>query len=124
MFTAFAGIVFGYLAAIAVHILLGLLITREGRGVLTEDSRMSRAYYTQLGLSWVVAAAAGACTGLLFFSKMPGAAITPVAIAALLCFAMIRARTKAPHQQTAGDTLLLMLCVLVGCAIPAYLQLS
>ena len=124
MFATFAGIVFGYLAAVAVHILLGLLITREGRGVLTEDSRMSRAYYTQLGLSWAVAGAAGACTALLFIAKMPMAAITLTAIAGLLCLAMIRARSKAPHQQTVGDTLLLMLCVLVGCAIPAYLQLS
>ncbi|MEZ2348455.1 hypothetical protein [Terriglobus sp. RCC_193] len=124
MFTAFAGIVFGYLAAITVHILLGLLIAREGRGVLTDGARMSRAYYTQLGLSWVVAGAAGACVGLIFLSELPMAAITLTAIAALLCFAMIRARNKAPHQQTAGDTLLLMLCVLVGTAVPAYLQLS
>ncbi|SDF51093.1 hypothetical protein [Terriglobus roseus] len=121
---AFAGIVFGYLAAIAVHLVLGFLITREGRGVLTEGSRMSRAYYLQLGLSWIVAGAVAACTGLYFFSTMPLAAVTVAAIAALLCFAMIRARNKMPHQQTLGDTVLLMLCVLVGCAIPAYMQLS
>jgi len=124
MVTAFAGIVLGYLAAIAVHLVLGFLITREGRGVLTDGSRMSRAYYTQLGLSWIVAGAVAACTGLYFFSTMPMAAVTLAAIAALLCFAMIRARNKMPHQQTIGDTVLLMLCVLVGCAIPAYLQLS
>ena len=124
MVTAFAGIVLGYLAAIAVHLVLGFLITREGRGVLTDGSRMSRAYYTQLGLSWIVAGAVAACTGLYFFSTMPMAAVTLAAIAALLCFAMIPARNKMPHQQTIGDTVLLMLCVLVGCAIPAYLQLS
>ena len=124
MFAVFAGIVFGYLAAVVTHILLGLLITREGRRVLTDGPRMSRAYYTQLGLSWVVAGAAGACVGLLFLSEMPMAPIMLTAIAALLCLMMIRARYKAPHQQTAGDTLLLILCVLVGFVVPAYFQLS
>lgn len=124
MITAFAGIVLGYLAAIAVHLVLGFLITREGRGVLTDGSRMSRAYYTQLGLSWIVAGTAAACTALYFFSTMPLAAVTLAVIAMLLCFAMLRAQSKAPHQQTIGDTVLLMLCLLVGFAIPAYLQLS
>lgn len=124
MLMAFAGIVLGYLAAIAVHLVLGFLITREGRGVLTEDSRMSRAYYMQLGLSWIVAGAAAACTALYFFSTMPLAAVTLAVIAVALCLAMLRARNKAPLQQTIGDTVLLMLCVLVGFAIPAYLQLS
>ena len=52
---AFAGIVLGYLAAIAVHLVLGFLITREGRGVLTEGSRMSRAARMQTGPGFTLA---------------------------------------------------------------------
>lgn len=120
----FVGVVCGYLAAIAVHILLGLLITREGRRVLTDGVGMSRAYYTQLGLSWMVA---GLAAALVVLQVVTDKALAPIALAAvvtLLSFAMIRARNKVPHQQTVGDTLLLMLCACIGFAVPAYLQLS
>ncbi len=124
MVTAFASILSGYVAAVAVHILFGFLITREGRGVLMEGDRMSRAYYLQLGLSWTVAGAVGAFVSLNFFSEMPMAGVSLTAVAALLCFSLVRLRNKVPHQQTIGDTVLLLLCVLAGCVFPACLHLS
>jgi len=118
------GIVLGYLAAVVMHILLGLVITREGRRVLTDGAGMSRAYYTQLGLSWMVAGLAAALVVLRMVKEQQMALVALVAVLALISFAMIRARNKVPHQQTVGDTLLLMLCALIGFAIPAYLQLA
>lgn len=117
------GIVLGYLAAVAVHILLGLAITREGHRVLTDGAGMSRAYYTQLGLSWMVAGLVAALVVLRLVKEQQMALVALVAVLALISFAMIRARNKVPHQQTVSDTLLLMLCALIGFAVPAYLQL-
>ena len=120
----FVGIACGYLAALAVHVLLGFLITREGRRVLTDGAGMSRVYYTQLGLSWMVAGVAAALVVLQLVTVKPLAPVALAAVAALICFAMIRARNKVPHQQTISDTLMLMLCACIGFAVPAYLQLS
>lgn len=120
----FVGIACGYLAAIAVHVLLGLVITREGRRVLTDGTGMSRAYYTQLGLSWMVAGVAAALVVLRVVDDKALAPIALVAVVTLLSFAMIRARNKVPHQQTVADTLMLMLCACIGFAVPAYMQLA
>lgn len=120
----FVGIACGYVAAIVVHILLGLAITREGRRVLTDGEGMSRAYYIQLGLSWMVAGLAAALVVLQLVKESQMALVALVAVLALISFAMIRARNKVPHQQTVSDTLMMMLCALIGFAVPAYLQLA
>ena len=117
-------IVGGYVVAVGMHFFLSYLMTREGRGVLMTGTGMSRAYYLQLGLCWMVSGAAAAAVALAVFPAMPMAGVSLSAIAGMLCLALTRLRNKVPHQQTLGDTLLLLLCVLVGLGVPAYLRFT
>ena len=113
----------GYVAAVFAHLILSYLITREGRGVLMTGTGMSRAYYLQLGVCWMVAGAVGSAVTLQVFPDMPMAVVSLATVAGMLCLSLVRLRNKVPHQQTLGDTLLLLLCVLVGFGVPACLRL-
>jgi hypothetical protein len=122
--TLIEAILGGYLAAIALQFALGYLITREGRGILMTGDCLSSVYYMQLGLSWMLSAAVGAIVALHFFPLAPMGIIMSVGVSALLAMVLIRSHRKAPHQQTAGASLLLMICIAAGCAFTCFLHLK
>ena len=114
----------GYISAVAVHILLTYLMTREGRGVLMAGDGMSRAYYLQLGLCWMVTGAVGVTLPLMVFPTMPMSVVSLVVVTVMLGLTLFRLRNKVPHQQTVADTVLLLLCMLVGTGVSSYIQLA
>lgn len=111
----FLAVIGGYLAAIATHFALGFLITRESRGLLMQGDCMSPLYYMQLGLSWMLAGAAGAAVSLLISPLAPMGLVIVTCTGFLLAVALVRSHRKAPHQQTAGASVLLLLCLVIGC---------
>ena len=111
----FIAVIGGYLAAIATHFALGFLITRESRAVLLQGDCLSPLYYTQLGLSWMLAGAAGAAVSLLISPQAPMGMVLVTCTGFLLAASLVRAHRKAPHQQTAAASLLLLLCLAIGC---------
>jgi hypothetical protein len=111
----FLAVIGGYLAAIATHFGLGFLITREGRGLLMQGDSLSALYYMQLGLSWVLAGAAGAAVCLLISPLAPMGLVMVTCTGFLLAVSLVRAHRKVPHQQTPGASILLLLCLAIGC---------
>ena len=112
----FLAVVGGYLVAVAMHFGLGFLITREGRGILMSGDCMSPAYYTQLGLSWMLAGAAGGAVVLLISPVEPMGMVLVTCTGVLLIASLLRAHRKAPNQHTVGASVLLLLCIAIGCA--------
>ncbi|AFL87366.1 hypothetical protein Terro_1045 [Terriglobus roseus DSM 18391] len=111
----FLAVIGGYLAAIATHFGLGFLITRESRAVLLQGDCMSPLYFTQLGLSWMLAGAAGAAVSLLIFPATTLGMVMVTCTGFLLAASLVRAHRKAPHQQTPVASVLLLLCLAIGC---------
>ncbi|SEB56095.1 hypothetical protein [Terriglobus roseus] len=111
----FLAVIGGYLAAIVTHFGLGFLITREGRGPLMRGDCMSPLYYMQLGLSWMLSGAVGADVSLLISPLAPMGFVMVTCTGFLLAASLVRSHRKAPHQQTAGASVLLLLCLALGC---------
>ena len=124
MFALVEAIFGGYLAALVTLYALGFLITREGRGVLMRGDCMSPVYYTQLGLSWMVAGAAASVIVLHFFPAAPMGIVLVTGVAFLLATSLVRSHRKAPQQQTLGASILLVLCIAAGCAAGCALRLK
>jgi apolipoprotein N-acyltransferase len=111
----FLAVLGGYFAAVATHFGLGFLITRESRTLLMRGDCMSPFYYMQLGLSWVLAGAAGAAVSLLISPLAPMGTIMVTCTGFLLAASLVRAHRNAPHQQTGFASVLLLLCLATGC---------
>lgn len=105
----------GYLAAVAVQLVLSLVITRLGRKALMNDDAMSGTYYLLLALSWIISAAAG---GFVAAGTAPfgpaGPYIFSVLLAIILIAVLVRNHMDTRHQQSPQVNATVYTCIVVG----------
>lgn len=111
----------GYVAAVAVYMLLMLLLTRLGRRVLISNSRPRWIYTALHAATWCLAALAGGyiCCHLSPIAPW-GLVGFPLCLTLALTFVLLRSFRQLPGQMSGAALALNFLGILAGTAVALY----
>lgn len=112
-----AAFVGGYLAILAVYMLLMFTMTRLGRKVLMQNDRASTTYTVLLCGTWLAASFAGAwvCGGFAPFG-LYGTRAFPIVLAGVIVAILLRNLRQLPGQQSPAASLAVFATVVLGTA--------